>query len=258
MGSLGSGMPRDWQSWGGSGAGQQVRTLAGAGRLQPEQLWVERGWGGGWAEGRKWQIFCRMGVSVSQSPYPGGPRPSPLLPLQQAAPLLTSWKSGKVTSESAPSQVPQEEEVHTPGRQGAADPEEALGKDGPGAGVRGMRGPQGEKGAPEREENPGDRSVGRGSHERRGCKGERMCGHGGGTQGRRGHQERRASQRRNWASERERGPWGDRVSPQGRERGFQQERALSGGGRCPHSRQVMEGEEGTCLGARACGSEGAP
>ena len=58
-------------------------------------------------------------------------------------------------------------------------------------------------------------------------------GDGGGTQGRRGQQERRASQRRNWASERERGPWGDRVSPQGRERGFQQERAPSGGGVSP-------------------------
>ena len=87
--------------------------------------------------------------------------------------------------------------------------------------------------------------------------GERGCvGDGGGTQGRRGQQERRASQRRNWASERERGLWGDRVSPQGRERGFQQERAPSGG-MCPHSGRVTEGEEGTCLGARACGSEGA-
>lgn len=65
MGSLGSGLPRGRQSWGGSGAGQQVRTLAGAGRLQPEQLWVERGQGRGGGQGRKWQIFCRMGVSVS-------------------------------------------------------------------------------------------------------------------------------------------------------------------------------------------------
>lgn len=70
------------------------------------------GWGWG---GRKWQIFYRMGVSVSQSPYPWGPGPSPLLPLQQAAPLLASCKSGKVTVESAPSQVSQEEEVTHPG-----------------------------------------------------------------------------------------------------------------------------------------------
>lgn len=96
-----------------------------------------------------------------------------------------------------------------------------------------------------------------GGVKREGGAGERGCvGDGGGTQGTRGHQEKRASQRRNWASERGSGPRGDRVSPQGRERGFQQERTPRGGV-CPHSGWVMEGEEGTCLGARACGSEGA-
>lgn len=73
-----------------------------------------------------------------------------------------------------------------------------------------------------------------GGVKREGGAGERGCvGDGGGTQGTRGHQERRASQRRNWASERGSGPRGDRVSPQGRERGFQQERTPRGGGVSP-------------------------
>ena len=132
VGSLGSGLPRGPAELGRQRSRPAGENTAGGGEAATRAalggVGSRRGGGGE----RKWRIFYGMGVSVSQSPYPGGPGPSPLLPLQQAAPLLASWKSGKVTSESAPSQVPQEEEVHTPGRQGAAEPEEALGKDGSG------------------------------------------------------------------------------------------------------------------------------
>ena len=105
------GCPGARQSWGGCGAGQQVRTLGGREAALAAAL---GGAGSGLGGVQKVADFLQEGVSVSQSPYPGGPGPSPLLPLQQAAPLLASWKSGKVTAEPAPSQVPQEEEVTHP------------------------------------------------------------------------------------------------------------------------------------------------
>ncbi|XP_055270616.1 villin-like protein isoform X3 [Moschus berezovskii] len=72
-----------------------------------------------------------MAVSVSQSPYPGGPGPScPLLPLQQAAPRLASWKSGKVTSESALHRYLRRRKLTPRGETEQQRREEALGSPG--------------------------------------------------------------------------------------------------------------------------------
>ena len=111
MGSLGAGLPRGPTELGRLRSRPAGENTGGqGGRTRSSSGWSGVGAGGV----QKVADFLQEGVSVSQSPYPGGPGPSPLLPLQQAAPLLASWKSGKVTAEPAPSQVPQEEEVTHP------------------------------------------------------------------------------------------------------------------------------------------------
>ena len=87
------------------------------------------------------------GMSVSQSPYTWGRGPVRTSHSSRQRPPPPSWKSGKVTSGSAPSQDPQEAEVtHLGEKKGHQRREEALGR-GRGGGC-GRRGPPRERQGP--------------------------------------------------------------------------------------------------------------